>query len=184
MENSPYAVWVKIGIVLLVLAGVSIGTWTMAVKVTDAKWVNQQNELVAAQNKKVDGLNAKISDLEASARGEQERRTADYLKGLSDGNKQTEDTIAALRSTNSGLWLKVHAANDEASGAKSAAAKSARDAATAAQLTTETSEALIRITADGDNAIKQLNLCQVEYKSLWDFSNTVVDEVNKYRFGK
>lgn len=184
METSPYAIWIKIAAVLLILGGVSVGSWHLAVKSTNADWINKQNELVAKQNAQVKILNATINGLEESARLAQQKRTQDYLQGITDGRKQTEDTIAQLRASNSGLWLQVHESNDRSSRAEDAAIQSKRDAAKAAQLTTETSEALIRITADGDEAIKQLGLCQAEYKGLWDYTDRVVKEYNKYRFGK
>jgi len=184
METSPNNIWLKVVLILLVLGGVSVCSWKLAVRSTDAAWVLKENEIATKHNAQVKLLNASITKLEAEARLAQSQRTATYLQGLQDGRKQTEDTIAQLRATNGGLWLQVQSSGQRASRAESAAVQSKRDAAEAAQLTTATSEALIRITADGDEAIKQLGLCQAEYKGLWDYSDKLVDEYNKLRFGK
>jgi len=184
METSPTNVWIKVALVLLLLGGVSVVSWKLAVRATNADWVIKQNDIATKHNAQVKLLNASITKLEEDARLAQQQRTATYLQGLQDGRKQTEDTIAQLRATNSGLWLQVRASGERASRAENAAVQSKRDAAEAAQLTTEASEALIRITADGDEAIKQLGLCQAEYKGLWDYTDQVVKEYNKLRFGK
>lgn len=172
---------VLIGVVLslLLLGGSSALTWHLAVKVNSAEWVNKLNKEQTRHNAQVKLLNRSISTLESEARTAQEQRTADYLRGVEDGKNATEDTIAKLRRTNSGLWLQVRTATERASNAEAAAVQSKRNAAKAAQLTTEASESLIRIAADGDTAIRQLQLCQVEYKALYEYNNKLFDAYQK-----
>jgi len=170
-----------VGAVLLALGGLTGGVWHLAVKSTDSSWVLRLNEDADKHNKKVKDLDSKIADLEEAARHEQAARTADYLRGMTDGRKQTEDTIAELRRTNGGLWVQVRSAESRAAGAETAAVQSKRDATEAAQLTAETSEALIRIAADGDEAIKQLALAQAEYKALYDYTEKLYKLYNEMR---
>lgn len=155
---------------LFVLGGVALTSWLMAVKVTDASWVSKLNEQQAKNNAEVQALNNSISRLESEARTAQLERTAEYLRGVEEGKNATQSTIDELRRTNSGLWLQVQSSSERADSAEAAAVQSERNASRAAQLTTETSEALLRIAADGDAAIKQLGLCQVEYKDLYEYN--------------
>ncbi|QXO10877.1 hypothetical protein pEaSNUABM54_00051 [Erwinia phage pEa_SNUABM_54] len=178
---TPMRILLIVGAVLLALGGLTATVWHAAVKSTDSSWVLKLNADADKHNKKVADLDAKIADLEEAARHEQAARTADYLRGITDGRKQTEDTIAELRRNNSGLWLQVRSAESRATGAENAAVQSKRDAAQAAQLTAEASESLIRIAADGDEAIKQLTLAQAEYKALYDYTEKLYKLYNEMR---
>lgn len=113
---------------------------------------------------------------------EQERASIEYQRGQKDADDKYQDTISNLLATNGGLWVQIDATTRDTrklnAALTEAKSKYASTRKAYAQLSTAHSELLLRVGKDGDDAIRQLELCQTEYVSAVNHANKLIDIIN------
>lgn len=145
-------------------------------------------DAVLAQKAAADQLRienqAKIDALQEQLIAAQKQAALDYQRGQADADLKYQNTISELLSTNGGLWVQIDAATRDNRKLNSALAESQSKYSSTrrayAQLSTAHSELLLRVGKDGDDAIRQLKLCQTEYVNVVNHTNQLIDLINEY----
>lgn len=154
----PNLALVKAIAVALILAATFAFGWSTGSDRVQAKWDRERAELNAQAAKEISEANARVRAAEQATSARVAQAERNFINKLKE--KSHAETLAIDRANTGGLFINAKCPNNSNAVSGSASGAGTSDGETRVELPRADGEFLIRLAAEADRVVEQLNTCQ------------------------